>query len=173
MKQKEKEYVETKRSLPRFSFWKKLPSQIGYTNDFANNFTVSEISSLDSVMLSFEKETTIQFCVVTIDSFATEPQLFDSLVLHISNTWGVGYKDVNNGVTIGISSAYRKIRIYNGYGIEKIFSNSETKKVLDSTFIPRLKKGEIYGGAFNGLLAIMKSLKEKDLNTVRSKLKRP
>jgi uncharacterized membrane protein YgcG len=70
----------------------------------------------------------------------------------------VGQKQKNNGVTIGLSKGYRFMRIENGYGIQNILTDNETKKIIDSAFIPYFKKGEYFEGIVNGLEAIMKKL---------------
>jgi uncharacterized protein len=101
------------------------------------------------------KNTTIEIAIVTLDTSCTTAEAFNDLALHIANTWGVGKKDKNNGVTICISKGYRKIRICNGYGIEKLINDAETKQIVDSYFIAAFKKGDYYNGTLEGLLAIM------------------
>lgn len=81
--------------------------------------------------------------------------------LRLANTWGVGKKEKNNGVTICISKGYRRMRICNGYGIEKVLSDAETKAIVDRDFIPSFKAGDYYKGTLMGLEAIMARLDAK------------
>jgi uncharacterized protein len=74
---------------------------------------------------------------------------------------GVGRKEINDGMLIGISGSLRSIRIHNGYGIEKILSDEETRHFLDSLFIPAFKQGDFYGGTNRGINAIIKTLIER------------
>lgn len=83
---------------------------------------------------------------------------FQDYVFKISKKWGVGQKEKNNGVTIGISKGYRFMRIGTGYDIEAILTDNETKKIIDSDFIPSFKKGLYFDGAIKGLKGIMKKL---------------
>ena len=112
-------------------------------------------------MSAFEKETTTQISIVTLDTIYTSKEKFDDLALHIANTWGVGQKDKNNGVTICISKGYRKIRICNGYGIEKVLSDEETKEIMDKYFITKFKQKEYFQSTLNGLLALVDTLRQK------------
>jgi uncharacterized protein len=124
-------------------------------------FTNDEQKKLDSIIGAFEKETTTQFCIVTLDTICTAKEKFNELALHIANAWGVGQKDKNNGVTICISKGYRQIRICNGYGIEKILSDKETKDIMDKYFIAKLKEGEYFQGVQDGLVAMIDTLRKK------------
>lgn len=116
---------------------------------------------LDSIVSKFERASTIEICIFTLDSTMTTKEGFDDFVLHIHNTLGVGKKMKNNGIVIGISQSLKKIRISNGYGIEKILSDSETKHIIDTEFIPFFKQSDYYGGTLNGLKYLITKLEEK------------
>jgi uncharacterized protein len=131
---------------------------LGWTSDFEHIFTEDQILVLDSIISKFEKETTKEIAIVTIDSSWTTKENFDSLTLAIGRNWGVGKKDKNNGILIGISTGLRKIRIQNGYGIETILSDAETKKIIDDIIIPEFKNGNYFEGTKKGLLALMQKV---------------
>jgi len=137
------------------------PKATGWTTDMERLFTDAQKLHLDSLIRDYEKKTTVEIAIVTLDTNATSTDKFDDLALHISNTWGVGKKDKNNGVTICISKGYRRMRICNGYGIEKILSDDETKDIVDNDFIPSFKAGDYYKGTLLGLAAIMAKLDAK------------
>jgi len=135
-----------------------VPKPIGYVNDFEKLFTEAERRLMDSTIGMFERRTTMQIAVVTIDSSMTGKEDFDNFTLRILRVWGVGQAGKNNGIVIGISRAYRRIRIQNGYGIEKVLSNAETKVIIDTAFIPLFKKGQYFEGTLNGLQALIRRL---------------
>jgi uncharacterized protein len=142
-------------------FWDSLPRPTSWTNDYEGLFSDVEEQKLDSVISAFEIETTTQFCIVTLDTIHTSKEKFDDLALHITKTWGVGQKDKNNGVTICISKGHRRIRICNGYGIEKILSDQETKTIIDKYFISKFRQGEYFLGTFEGLVAMIDTLRQR------------
>ncbi len=141
-------------------FWDSLPKPIGYVNDFENIYTDSEEHLIDSILEYFDKKTTIQIAVITFDTTMTTRDSLDALTLRIGNAWGVGQKSKNNGIVIGISKGYRKIRIQNGYGIEAILSDKETKEIIDSGFIPSFRIDKYYEGTFNGIVLLIKVLEK-------------
>jgi uncharacterized protein len=136
-----------------------IPKQIGYVNDFEKIFTVNQEKILDSLTNAFEKQTTIEIVIVTLDSSQTTVAEFEDLTLKIAKKWGVGKKDKNNGILIGLSSSLRTIRIQNGYGIEKVLTDEETKKIIDIYCIPQFKKGEHFEGTRQCILALIDKLK--------------
>lgn len=147
--------------LFRDVFWNNLPKPINWTNDYENLYTDSEQTKLDSLITSFEKKTSIEIAIVTIDTIKTSDEKFEDLTLHIAQKWGIGKYGKDNGILVGISKGYQRIRIQNGNGIEKIITDEETKSIIDNYFIPSFKKEEYYNGTLNGLLELMKLMESK------------
>jgi len=135
-----------------------LPAPFSYVNDFEKLFTPQQQASLDALIAAFEQKTTIQMAVVTIDTTMTTAAAFDNYTLRLLNQWGVGVQGKDNGILIGISKGYRKLRIQNGYGIEKRMSDAETKAIVDTAFVPLFKEGRYFEGTLKGLQAIMGKL---------------
>jgi len=91
----------------------------------------------------------------------TTADSLDIMTLRIANAWAVGQKEKNNGVVIGISRAYRKMRIQNGYGIEKILTDTETKDIIETAFIPGFSNANYFDGTLNGLKGLMAILEKR------------
>ena len=137
-----------------------LPKPKNYVSDYENIFAPQEEDSLNQIINLFEKQTTNQIAVVSFDTLMVTKNNFDALTLKLANAWGVGQKDKNNGILIGISAGYKKMRIQNGRGIEKILSDSVTRVIVDSSFIPLFKKDHYFNGTLVGINAIIKKLNE-------------
>lgn len=135
-----------------------IPRPIGYVNDFEHLFTPRQVEFLDSLIHDYERRTTIEIAVLTVDTSLTLPGNFDFFTLQTMNAWGVGKKGKNNGILIGISRSFRKIRIQDGGGIEKLLPNADVKKIIDDAFIPFFRKGQYYEGVVSGLRTLMQRL---------------
>lgn len=142
-------------------FWNNLPKPTNWTNDYEDLYTNVEQIKLDSIITKFELETTIEIAIVTINTTKISGEKFEELSLHIAQTWGVGKKDKDKGILIAISKGYRKIKIQNGNGIEKIITDNETKQIIDNYFIPDFKKGNYYDGTLKGLVELINLLRSK------------
>jgi uncharacterized protein len=135
-----------------------IPRPVGYINDFEHLFTPGQIDTLDSLLHDFEQRTTIEIAVLSADSSLTMYGNFDFFTLKTMSAWRIGKKESDNGMLIGISRSFRKIRIQNGSGITKVLPNADTKKIIDESFIPFFKKGQYYEGLLNGLKTLMQRL---------------
>mgnify|MGYP006187886825 CR=1 FL=1 len=157
--------IESKKSASienyRQTFWDNLPKPHNWTNDYENLFSDKEETKLNQIITDFEKETTVEIAIVTIDTSKVSKDKFEDLSLHIARTWGVGKKATSNGILIAISKGYRQIRIQNGDGISLVLSDDETAEVIQNQFFPYFKKEEYFEGTQAGLLKIMELLKTR------------
>jgi uncharacterized protein len=142
-------------------FWDNLPKPLNWTNDYENLFSDEEEIKLNQIISDFEKETTVEIAIVTIDTLKVSQENFEDLTLHIARTWGVGKKEKSNGILIAISKGYSQIRIQNGDGITPILSDEETSEIIRNQFFPYFKKDEYFKGTQAGLLKIMELLKTR------------
>jgi uncharacterized protein len=137
-----------------------LPTPKKYVSDYENLFIPQQEDSLNHLINLFEKQSTNQIAIVSFDTAMVTKQNFDELTLRLANAWGVGDKHKNNGILIGICAGYKKIRIQNGKGIEKILSDSATKNIIDRSFIPYFKEADYFSGTLNGVKAIIQKLNQ-------------
>lgn len=136
-----------------------FPQPTGYVNDYENIFSATEENVLDSLIGYIEKSDSLQIAVISFDTSMVEKDSLDDLTLRIANEWGVGHKNKNNGITIGICIGHRRIRIQNGFGIEPILTNDETKKIIDTVFIPAFADRQFFKGTFDGINALVVQIK--------------
>jgi hypothetical protein len=69
---------------------------LGWINDYEHIFSDDQISELGSIISEFEKETTNEIAIITIESSWTTKESFDSLTLAIANNWGVDKRAKEN-----------------------------------------------------------------------------
>lgn len=132
----------------------KFTKPIGYVNDFENIFTSEQRIKLDKRIGVYELETTNEIVIVTIDSIEPYENIND-FATDLSNEWGIGKTEKNNGLLILFSKSLREIRISTGLGTEKILTDEICKKVIDQTIIPEFKKGNYYNGIEKGLTELI------------------
>jgi uncharacterized protein len=139
-----------------------MPSPMNpYVNDFEAVFTRLQADSLMTKMIAISKSGAIVFCVVTIDSSQVKPDQFDNFTFELANYWGVGDRGKNNGIVICFSKLYRRLRIQNGKGIERIISDQETDSLMKSVIFPNFKAGDYYRGVNQGIDAMTELIRTK------------
>lgn len=135
-----------------------FPKPTGYVNDFENILTDAEEQELTTLIRELESQTTDRISIVTLTSLDPYDNI-DDYSLDLANYWGVGQKDKDNGILIAIGKELRKIRIQNGFGIEKRLTDAETKRIIDEVMIPEFKNDKYYKGLKKGVEAIIQELK--------------
>lgn len=153
-----KNYIEQPAANTMANDQQAIPRPVGFTNDFENVFTLAQLKYLDSLLLAYQAATTYEIAVITIPSTLADNRDFDSLTLEIANSWGVGKKEKNNGILIGLCVGLKKLRIQNGKGIEAWLSNAATQVIIDEHMLPAFKKGNYFEGVKAGIAAIMEKL---------------
>lgn len=123
-----------------------LPAPNNYVNDYSFLLTSNERSILENKLSSFDKKTTNQIIILTLDSDELDENNFDDFAFDISNSWGVGTKEKNNGLTIILSPVLRKIRISTGIGTQKIISDQMCVDIIEQIIVPEFKEENYFKG---------------------------
>lgn len=135
-----------------------FPEPVGYVNDFENILTDQEEKELTALIKEHESNMSDQISIVTLTTLEPYANI-DDYSLDLANYWGVRQKEKNNGILIALGKGLRKIRIQNGFGIEKRLTDLETKKIIDEVMIPNFKNDNYFEGLKKGLEAIIEELK--------------
>jgi uncharacterized protein len=123
------------------------PKSLGRISDFGNVFSPYEELELDSLIAGIEKKSLVDIKVVSIDSSMTNLEGFNSYILRLASIWKVGKKSgKEDGILIGISAAFQRVRISNGLGLEKELTDLEVQQILEKFMFPELRKGNYFEG---------------------------
>ena len=144
----------------RQSIWDSLPA-IGWVNDFEGLFNSSEEDSLETILQHFEKETTVEIAIVTLDSNMVQNDKFNDFADHLLKIWGIGKFAKKNGVVICISRDYRKLFVSTGAGITKFMTDLDKYHIMGQNFIPPFNDHQYFTGTLSGLNEIMNKITKK------------
>ena len=148
-------------SAYRKSVYENPPAPDGYVNDYEDIFSDAENAKLDSMIRNFDKKTGIEIALISFDTTMSCVDSLEALSLRMANVWGVGQKDKNNGVIVGICSGYGKVKILYGMGLDGLVSDKETNQIVNTTFVPYYEKDQYYQGTVAGLKALMDLLQQR------------
>lgn len=138
-----------------------IPTPLGLTSDFEGVLTPQEIYLLDSFIMAIEKKTSIEIGIISIDSAMINEDNFEKYTLMIAQKWKIGKPSKNNGILIGFSDFYKKIRIQNGNGITSKLSDKRTKEIIETVFLPYFKMGLYYQGLVLGINEMIVEINKK------------
>lgn len=142
----------------RQSIWDSIPAAVGWVNDFAGIFTNDQEQTLEDLVEHFEKKTSIEIAIVTLDTNMVEQPKLTKLTDRILKIWGIGKTMKRNGVLICICSGYKEIKISTDVGIEKYMNETEKLDIIKKYFVPLYEKNRYYDGTFSGLNALIKKI---------------
>lgn len=137
-----------------------FPKAIGYVNDFENILSESQEKELTKLIQKHESETTDQIVIVTLKGHEPYDNLYD-YSLDLANYWGIGQKDLNNGVLIAVGKDIKQVQIQSGSGILDRLNESETQLIIDDTMIPEFRNNDFFLGLQKGVEALIVELKRE------------
>ncbi|MDQ6761172.1 MAG: TPM domain-containing protein [Bacteroidota bacterium] len=136
-----------------------VPDPMGFVSDFEKLFSKSEIKTLDSMIMDFNKKSSIQMVVITIDTLMIEGNQMNEFTRQAFKSWGLQSTGDFNGILISLSRAYKNIRIETGSGVAQVLSDVDKKLIIQTAFIPSLADSKYYKATYDGLAAIINKLK--------------
>ena len=130
----------------RESILTKIPTPKSLVSDYFGILNQSQIDSLELLLVNYDNQFGIQIAVVTLYPFMYEN--IESFSTNLFNRWGIGNKETNYGILFIYDFIGRKIRIENGKGIEKIYTDKETGAIIDKAIKPRFREAKYFEGIY-------------------------
>lgn len=116
------------------------PSKDFYVNDFAEILSDETEQYILSNSAALCEKTKAQIAVVTVKNL--EGKEIADYALELFRSWGIGDKELNNGILILLSLEERKVRIEVGDGLEGRVNDSKAGRFLDTYAVPHFKSDE-------------------------------
>ncbi|MGR6647867.1 TPM domain-containing protein [Avibacterium paragallinarum] len=125
------------------------PNPFHYVNDYTNTLMPSEKQLLENKLIAYSKETSSQIAVVLIPS--TGNYDIAQYSFELGDKWGIGRKQLNNGVLMLIAVKDRKIFIATGQGLAGALPDAFLSQIIRNVITPAFKKGQYMLGIDRGL----------------------
>ena len=119
-------------AISNFVFAAKIPAaptENIYVADYAAMIDDATKNQILAIGGELDKKYKAQIVVVTLDNLGGSS--IEEYANELFNSWGIGDKDLNNGVLILIAKNERRFRIEVGYGLEGAITDGYAGEVLD------------------------------------------
>src|SRR5579871_6156889 len=133
-----------------------FPALSGRVVDAANVLSDATKSDLDQKLAALEAKTSRQLVVVTLASL--QGYEISDYGYQLGRAWGIGQKQLNNGVLLIVAPAEHKVRIEVGYGLEPILTDALSEIIIQNAILPDFRKGDYNGGVEQGVDALIQQL---------------
>ncbi|MFY1027901.1 TPM domain-containing protein [Actinobacillus seminis] len=125
------------------------PTPFQYVNDYTRTLTGNEKQQLENKLIAYSKETSSQIAVVLIPS--TEEYDISQYAFELGDKWGIGRKQLNNGVLMLVAVNDRKIFIATGQGLEGALPDAFLSQIIRQVITPQFKQNHYAQGISHGL----------------------
>ncbi|RZL37028.1 MAG: TPM domain-containing protein, partial [Pedobacter sp.] len=109
---------------------------------------LSNVDTLTNLLVKLEKETKIEFAVVAVKDFDQQTEEFD-FAYDLFNNWGIGKKNVDNGLLLFIAIDRRNYRFISGGGTEGLLPDVVLKQIGERFLVPAFKEQDYDNGVLN------------------------
>lgn len=127
--------------------------------DEANLLTQQEKDKLNNKLIKFADSTSTEIAIIIIPS--TKGEDVNYLATMFGEKWGIGQKEVDNGVVFLIAKDDRTMSIQQGRAVEQYLTASVAGQILDYIVTPNFRQGKWYKGINAGTNAIMEAVQGK------------
>lgn len=127
--------------------------------DEGNLLTHQEKNELNNKLIKFADSTSTEIEVIIIPS--TKGEDINYLATMFGEKWGIGQKNIDNGVVFLIATEDRTMSIQQGRAVEQYLTASVAGQILDYIVTPKFKQGKWYEGINGGTSAIMEAVQGK------------
>ncbi|MCU7612841.1 TPM domain-containing protein [Chryseobacterium sp. GMJ5] len=146
-------FVSAQYSIPE------KPAVLYPVYDEANLLTQQEKDALNQKLIKFSDSNSTEIEVIIIPT--TKGEDVNYLATMFGEKWGIGQKDVDNGVVFLIAKDDRKMSIQQGRAVEQYITASVAGQIIDYIVTPNFKQGKWFEGINGGTSAIMEAVQGK------------
>ena len=139
-----------------------------FVTDQADIISPEYEQQITSLAKQIEQETTVEIAVVTVQSL--EGLSKEDYSMQLFEKYGIGKKDVDNGLLVLVSMDEREYRVEVGYGLEGLIPDASKVTLGTRILEPNFKEGEFGKGIYEMLIAVQGILngEEEVLSQYRS-----
>jgi len=119
----------------------------GFVNDFAGIISSAARQSLEQKLVQFEKDTSNEISVVTINSLGGDT--IENFAGKLFEEWQIGKSNKDNGILLLVAKEDKKMRIEVGYGLEGAITDTQTFWIQENVMKPAFRAND-YDGGING-----------------------
>ena len=133
------------------------PSPPRLVVDYTSTLSHDQTEALENKLVTFDDSTSTQVAVVIIES--TGDYDISDYAVALGRAWGIGNKDINNGVLLLVAKNDRKMWIATGYGVEGALPDATIKDIIENEIKPNFRENDFYRGLDEGTDAIIAATK--------------
>ncbi len=113
-------------------------------SDTAGMLGSSASGEIEDQLVSFWRDTGVQFAVVTVPGL--DGDAIEDYSVRLFEAWGIGEEGKDNGLLLLIAAEERELKFETGYGLEGELPDAFLGKVIDKALVPQFRAGDPAAG---------------------------
>lgn len=126
-----------------------FPELTGRVVDDAKLLSDVDRQTLTTDLKALQDKSSDQVVVVTLPSL--QGYAIEDYGYQLGRHWGIGTKQLSNGVLLIVAPNERKVRIEVGRGLEPTLTDALSKIIIENAILPRFRAGDFAGGIKDGV----------------------
>lgn len=135
------------------------PAEGWYVVDQAGKLSADQMQKLNQKIEQMNKTTKNEYGILLLQDM--DGDNIEDVAHATFNAWGVGKKDLDNGILIVVAIKERKSRIETGKGVGGELPDLRANQILKEKLNPHLKNGDFYSGFDATLTAVSSHLESR------------
>ncbi len=98
---------------------------------------------VDLTLDNFQRETSHG---VLLAALPRPPADAPDFTMHAADVWQPGVAGADNGIIVFVFPEVRTVRVEVGYGLESVLPDAEVRRLVETTFVPAARAGDLSAG---------------------------
>jgi len=129
------------------------PAPTQYVTDTVGFLPPQVVERLNARLRDYEQQTRHQLIVYIGSTTGDVP--IEDWAFRVFERWGVGRKDLDDGLALFIMAKDRRLRIEVGYGLEPDVTDLRASRIIQEVIAPRIRAGDNAGAVESGVEALI------------------
>jgi uncharacterized protein len=129
------------------------PAPTQYVTDTAGFLPPEVVERLNTRLRTYDEQTRRQLIVYIGSTTGDVP--IEDWAFRVFEKWGVGRKDLDDGLALFIMAKDRRLRIEVGYGLEGDVTDLRASRIIQEVIVPRIRAGDNGGAVESGVEALI------------------
>jgi uncharacterized protein len=142
-----------------------IPSFTDRVTDLAHILDSDQKIALETHLRSYEKRTSHQFAVLTIDSLHGES--IEAYSIRVVEAWQLGMARKDDGLLLLIAVGDRKMRIEVGRGLEGSITDAQSSTIINEIIKPAFQRGAYAEGIDSAMTTLMTAAGQADVDAAQ------
>jgi uncharacterized protein len=136
-----------------------IPDLREYATDRTLTLSQDQLAALNRQLLQFDQQTSTQIVVLLVPT--TGDLSIEEAALKVAERNKIGKQGRDNGALLLIAKEDRAVRIEAGRGLEGVLPDILAGQIIRKEIIPKFREGDLPGGVFAGVEAMIQATKNE------------